>query len=186
MVILWWTYDDLMMILWSRCDHDFCCAHGTENTLWHWLFNGMNWWKILVCLQPSLSTCLPCFLDSILQAWPQARLQWHFSRCRVSWLQTCWILLNFVDMKHPLARWLAMAMFFWEQVQPVYCTKLQKHQNTGSNSQSWCMKSQGFQNWWSQDPVDVCWPKAVIVTLSKNRYTDIHLYLFILWFKIKM
>lgn len=100
------------MILWSRCDHDFCCAHGTENTLWHWLFNGMNWWKILVCLQPSLSTCLPCFLDSILQAWPQARLQWHFSRCRVSWLQSCWILLNFVDMEHRLARWLAMAMLY--------------------------------------------------------------------------
>jgi hypothetical protein len=67
----------------------------------------------------------------------------------------------------------------WEQVQPVYCTKF-SHQNTGSNSQSWCMKSQGFQNWWSQDPVDVCWPKAVIVTLSKNRYTDIcirHIYI---------
>ena len=42
----------------------------------------------------------------------------------------------------------------------------------------WCMKSQGFQNWWSQDQVDVCWPKArVIVTLSKNRYTDIHIYI---------
>lgn len=67
----------------------------------------------------------------------------------------------------------------WEQEQPVYCTKF-SHQNTCSNSQSWCMKSRGFQNWWSQDPVDVCWPKArVIVTLSKNRYTDIIRYMHI-------